>query len=286
MFGVRNPTTDIRSNGYGRGELEDMILVVTALLNTNQYNANFFKVGSAPRGILKYSGNINHNTVEEFRKQWMAQVTGVQNAHKIPMINADKLDFINTHIPNKDMEWSRFQEFLIKINCAMYSIDPSEIGFPMSGSSDSKPMFEGNNEARLKYSRDKGLKPLLKYAESWVNKWIVSQLDPNYVFRFVGIEDEKNELDDLDADIKRLSNFMTLNEIREKYNLPPVKGGDIVLNSVYNQALNQQAQMDLQKQQMSMGGGDQDMSQEDDGEDNPFYKSLMDELPQILGKEL
>ena len=57
----------------------------------------------------------------------------------------------------------------------------------MQGSSDAKPMFEGNNEARLKYSRDKGLKPLLKRIEFWINMWIVSQLEKDYELRFVGI---------------------------------------------------------------------------------------------------
>lgn len=291
MFGVRNPSTDIRSNGYGRSELEDMIQTVTALLNADLYNANFFKVGSAPKGILRYSGNINQNTVEEFKRQWIAQVSGVQNAHKLPMINADKMDFINTNVPNKDMEFSRYQEFLIKIHCALFTIDPSEIGFPMSGTSDSKPMFEGNNEARLKYSRDKGLKPLLKEIEAWINKWIVSQLDPNFVFRFTGIENEKNEMDDLAEDIQKLSNFMTLNEIRAKYNLDPIEGGDMVLNPVYNQAKQAEAQMKMQKDQMAMqqqmGQGDQDMGQENEEDnDNPFMKALSLELPEILGKEL
>ena len=292
MFGVRNPDTDIRSNGYGRAELEDMVQTVTALLNSDLYNANFFKVGSAPKGILRYSGNINVNTVEELKKQWQAQVAGVNNAHKMPMINADKLDFINTHVPNKDMEYSKYQEFLIKISCALYTIDPAEIGFPMSGSSDSKPMFEGNNESRLKYSRDKGLKPLLKNIEAWINKWLMSQLDKSFTFRFVGIENEKNENDDLEQDIKRLSNFMTLNEIRAKYNLAPIKGGDMVLNSVYNQALQSAAQMDMQKQQMGMqqgmGEGDQNMEQEyeDEDEDNPFMKALSLELPELLNKPI
>lgn len=279
MFGVRNPTTDIKLVGYGRSELEDMIQTVTSILNSNLYNSNFFKVGSAPKGILKYSGNINQNTVEDFKQQWQSQVAGVMNMHKIPLINADKLDFINTHIPNKDMEWSQYQEFLIKISCAMYKIDPSEIGFPMSGSADAKPMFEGNNEARLKYSKDKGLKPLLKKIESWINKWIVSQLDTTMEFRFVGIEDEKGEKDELDMDIQKVSNFMTMNEARKKYNMDPIEGGDIVLNPTYTSAK-------AMAEQNAMGmGEDPDANPFGGGaeeENNPFMKALSEELPNLL----
>ena len=300
-FGVRNPSTDIRLNGYGKSELEDMIQIVTAILNSDHYNANFFKVGSSPKGILKYTGNINQNTVEDFRRQWMAQVAGVANMHKIPIINADKLDFINTHVANKDMEFSKYQEFLIKISCALYKIDPSEIGFPMQGSSDSKPMFEGNNEARLKYSKDKGLKPLLKRIEFWVNKWLVSQLDKNFEFRFVGIETEKGEKDDLDEDIQRLGNFMTFDEIRAKWNLDPMPDGNgsIIGNPIYYQNLQAKA-MQAQNGDDGANGmmGDMYGEEDEDGrsnpftsaennndeneENNPFMKALKNELPGIL----
>ena len=286
-FGVRNPTTDIRLNGYGRSELEDMIQVVTAILNADSYNSNFFQVGSAPKGILKYSGNINPNTADEFKKQWQAQAAGVANMHKIPMINADKLDFINTHIPNKDMEWSKYQEFLIKICCALYKIDPSEIGFPMQGSSDSKPLFEGNNEARLKYSRDKGLKPLLKRLEFWINKYIISQLDKDYEFRFVGIESDREERDDVELDIAKLGAFETFNEVRARNNLPKIEGGDIIGNPIFANAQQQQQMMAMQgNQQANQNVEEQeDFESEPEGPEefnSPFMKALEQELPRIL----
>jgi len=296
---IRNPQTDIRLNGYGRSELEDMVQTVTGILNSDFYNANFFKVGSAPKGILKYSGNINQNTVDDFRRQWVAQVSGVNNMHKIPLINADKLDFINTLTNNKDMEFSKYQEFLIKISCALYKIDPSEIGFPMSGSSESKPMFEGSQEARLEYSKDKGLVPLLKHLEGWINKWVVSELTDKYEFRFVGYEGNAEESTDLDEDVKRLSNFMTVNEIRAKWNLPKIKeGGDTILNPTLQNAINA-AQMNAQQgnqganQMMGGQGGDegeenpftsggQDQEQQGGDEENPFLKSIQTDLERLL----
>lgn len=287
-FGVRNPSTDIRLNGYGKSELEDMIQTVTALLNADYYNANFFKVGSAPKGILRYSGNINQNTVEDFRQQWLTQVAGVMNMHKIPLINADKLDFINTQQSNKDMEFSRYQEFLIKVSCAMYKIDPSEIGFPMQGSADSHAMFEGSNEARLKYSKDKGLKPLLKRLQFWINKYLVSQIDPEYEFRFVGIDGEVDSQTELDNDIKQLSNFSTLNEIRAKRDLPPLPQGDVPLNPTYLQAVAQASYGDPAANQAVEDGfedqGDEGNDRNASSDDNPFTKALQNDLEKIFNE--
>lgn len=255
MFGVRNPSTSLHSNGYGRSELEDMVQTVTALLNADYYNSNFFKVGSAPKGILKYSGEINMNTVEQFKSQWVANTAGVMNMHKIPLINADKLDFVNLQQSNKDMEFSKFQEFLIKIACALYKIDPAEIGFPMAGSSQ-QPSFGGSvgNAEKLAYSKDKGLKPLLRYIERWINKYLIYPQAPDFEFRFVGMDDATME-QELDLAIKESGNFKTLNEIRKQRGLTPIEGGNIVLNPIYYQQLLMQQQ---QEQAAQQEGGEED----------------------------
>jgi len=280
MYGIRNPSTDILQNGYGESELERMIQTVTAFLNSTTYNSNFFKVGSAPKGILRYSGNINQNTVEDFKRQWQAQLAGVDNMHKMAMVNADKIDFINTQMSNKDMEFGKFQDFLIKIACAIFLIDPAEIGFPMQGSSQGGgAMFEGSNEMRLKWSKDKGLKPLLKSLAEWWNKYIISEIDPDYELIFVGIDDELDAEKELDGDIKALGAFMTPNEIRAKRNLKPIEGGDIILNPVFMQG----------KQLSQMGNPNaneavdqMEREQNDENADNPFMESLKKSLETSL----
>jgi Phage portal protein len=276
-FGVMNPQTDIKNNGYGRSPLEDMVQTVTSLLNSDAYNSNFFKIGSAPKGILKYSGNINQNTLDDFRQQWLAQVAGVGNSHKTPIINADKLDFINTHVPNKDMEFSKFQEFLIKITCAQYKIDPSEIGFNMQGESGNGGGLGkgGDQEEKVKFSKEKGLKPLLKRLQYWLNKYIVGQLDEDYELRFVGVDQDTDPHTELEQDIKLVSNIMTLNEVRAKRNLSKVEGGDVVLSPAFLQGKSMDQQQEMMKAQNNQGG-------DDDVEVDPFQKSLQEDLAKLL----
>lgn len=298
MFGIRNPSTDIKSNGYGRSELEDMIQTVTALLNADYYNSNFFKVGSAPKGILKYSGDINMNVIEQFKSQWRAETAGVLNMHKIPLMNAEKLDFINLQQSNKDMEFSKYQEFLIKITCALYKIDPSEIGFPMAGASETSA-FNGSvgNAEKLKYSKDKGLMPLLKYIERWINKYIVWQIDKNYEFRFVGLDNSITYEEELNNVVKEIQNFKTVNEVRKQMGLSPIKNGDIVCNPIMFQQMMAQQQQEMMQQQQEGGNPFEEMfgfeEEEVEGEEetnpldeeNPLTKGLMDEIGVMLSSE-
>lgn len=274
IFGIRNPSTSITSNGYGRSELEDLIENVTAMLNADQYNANFFKVGSNPKGILKVSGNIGQARIDEFKNHWQAQMAGVRNAHKLPIIEADKMDFINTQTSNKDMEYSKYQEFLIKIGCAHYLIDPSEIGFPMQGASGPAGLGgDGGTKEKLAYSKDKGLKPLLTSYQNWLNKYIIDQKDSAYILTFEGIDVESPEKE-LENDVKAVTNWSTVNEIRRKRGMKDIAGGDIILNPIF-----------LQQQMAAMQGDQQSNEYVDSNQDedpNPFQKSLVQDIEKML----
>lgn len=278
---IRNPQTNIYANCYGRSELEDLIQTVTSILNADQYNSNYFKVGSNPKGILKVTGNINQTRLNEFRESWQATMSGVKNAHRLPIIEADKMDFISTQQSNKDMEYGSYYEFLIKILCAVYKIDPSEIGFPMSGNQNGTSGLGGDStDEKLRYSKEKGLKPLLRSIQAYMNKHIVSRIDENYEFLFLGLNTESAK-DELDGDIQKVTNFMTVNEIRNKRGLKDIEGGDIILNPVMMQA----KQMEQMNQQQDSENSSQYVDEDypdDQAEENPFAKSLEKDINKLL----
>lgn len=79
-FGIRNIGTDIWNNGYGRSELETLVEIVTYILNGVQYNGNFFKNGSNPKGFVKMNGpNANQTQLNDFKQKWRQMLTGVDN---------------------------------------------------------------------------------------------------------------------------------------------------------------------------------------------------------------
>lgn len=242
-FGVRNATTNILANGYGKSEVEELINIITWMLFADSYNGKFFSQGSSPKGMLKVSQGVNRNRLAEFRQQWISMVAGVQNAWKMPIIEAEKMEYIDLQKNNTDMQFAQWQEYLIKIACAIFKIAPEEVGFNLGNASGGGALFEGSNEAKIKYSRDKGLKPLLNSIEFWINKWIVNALDPNFEFKFVGIDIDSEEKE-VELDIKRVGSFMGFKEARKKHNLPEeLEEGDFILNPQYTQMISQQMMM-------------------------------------------
>lgn len=279
-FGIRNPVTNIYSNGYGVSEIEMLINTITSMLWSDEYNRRFFSQGSAPKGFFKFKSEtaVNDGRLAQFKQQWQGMMAGVYNSWKTPVLEGD-IDWVSLHTSNQDMEFSKWQEYLIKLTSAIYRIDPAEVNFPLSGGSDTKPMFEGNNEARLKHSKDKGLYPLLKFLQRRINKHLISRIDPEYEFVFVGM-DGMDQGTELDNDIKMMSNFMTVDEIRIKRGLNPLgeeKGGNLIANSILYQS---QAAKDQQKMMGMMGVGQEedqfDAEDDENYEEDPFKKAFDD----------
>ena len=254
-FGIRNPRSDIHIQGYGLGELEMLISIITAHLYAEEYNRRFFMQGSAPKGILNFKGEaMTPDQLEAFRREWRAQLEGVENAWRTPVLQAEQgLEWIDLHPSNRDMEYGQWLEYLIKVCTAVFLIDPAELNFDLHGGVQQTPLFESSQEWKLKASRDRGLKPLLRFLAKMINDHIISKIDDHFVFDFVGL-DELTEQEKHELRKEQVSSYMSLNEIRRAEDLPDVKYGDMILNPAYIQAM----QAIQQAEQMEQEQADQD----------------------------
>lgn len=271
-FGIRNPSTSIYSNGYGCSELEELINIVTSMLWGDEYNRRFFSQGSAPKGLLRIKGTNNEAALQQFRQQWQSMISGVMQSWKTPVVEAD-VDWIDLQKNNRDMEYTAWMEYLIKLACAIYSIDPTEIGWDISRSNGNSGLFEGSQAERIQHSKDKGLYPLLKFIQRKINRYIVEQINPDFEFVFVGLNGMTIS-EELDMDIKKLNSFQTVNEIREKWDLEPLEeGGDTIENSAFIQAKNAAAGIGMMG---GMAGDDEEQGgyfdeyEQDDDEENYY----------------
>ena len=235
-YGVRNKSTDVFRNGYGCSELETLMEVVTWILWGMQYNGNFFKQGSQPKGFINIkNGNIDQGTLNEFRQDWKQTMSTVYNSHKVPVIQGIDLEWIDLQQSNRDMEFTEWIKFLFVITCAVYRIDPSELGFQFQ---DAANMFgqDGQRE-RLDHSKRKGLVPLLIFYQNILNKYIISEIDDRFELVFTGIEVE-DEAAQVELDKKKLeAGVVSLEDMFRKYSdreFDPEK--DTILNSIYQTA--------------------------------------------------
>lgn len=223
-FGVRNPRTDIRLFGYGVSEMEMLMNVITAILFGWEYNQKAFSQGSSQKGVLNFKGAIPERQLKAFRRHWYQMISGVENAWRTPITNAEELQWISMQNSNKDMEYNAWFDFLIKIACAMYTIDPVEINFKYGNVGQRSGLNEAGNKEKITESKERGLRPLLRFIETNINQYIIWPLNESFEFKFVGL-DSKTREEMADLNTKLVKTVRMVDELRAEDNLPPLPDG-------------------------------------------------------------
>lgn len=235
-FGVRNPRTDIRLYGYGVSELEMLINAITSLLWAWEYNQKFFSQGSAAKGVLNFKGAVPEKQLKAFRRHWYQMLAGVENAWRTPITNADELQWINMQNTNRDMEYNAWMDFLIKVACSMYSMDPVEVNFKYGNAGQKSGLQEASNKEKIIESKERGLRPLLRFISQQINRNIIWPMNENFEFTFVGL-DAKTQDDVATLNQKRVKTMMTVDELRAEDDLPPLPDGkgEVILDPTWFQ---------------------------------------------------
>jgi phage portal protein BeeE len=257
---VMNPRSDLRTNGFGFSPIEQIVRLVSSWLFGFEYNTRFFTQGSAIKGLLNIKGAIPDRQMRAFRRMWYSMVTGVSNAWKTPILNSEDVQWINMHSTNREMEYAGWMDWLTKLICAIYGVDPLEINFIFSASGRaSGAMFSSRpNQAEVTESKDKGLRPIVTHIEDNLNQRVIWDLNPDFEFAFTGL-DAKAEEKEREARLAEVKAVKTVNEGRADLDYDPLPGelGDIILDPTYLQnktAIDQAAQMAQQGPQPGMGG--------------------------------
>lgn len=196
IFKLFNPQNFVDSNGYCYSPLELAILNITNHLNVENYNANFFTHGYAARGILHLKGTVTQAHLMNFRRQFYNTISGAQHAWRTPIVaGLDDVQWVPMSGSAKEMEYINFNNHLMRIICAQFQIDPMELGLDYLISGTGKaPSQQANNEYKIAYSRERGLKPLLMCIEDMINNDIMPAIEKGfqekYRFIFTGLTDE------------------------------------------------------------------------------------------------
>lgn len=234
---VMNPRTDLRVNGFGFSPIEGIVQLVTAWLFGFQYNQKFFTQGSAIKGLINIKGAIPDKQMRAFRRMWYTMISGVGNAWRTPILNAEDIQWQSMHSSNREMEFSAWMDWLTKLICAVYGTDPTEINFQFGNTGQSgAPLQEASQEEKIKESKARGLRPLVDHLTDNINAHIIWDLCPDFEFSFTGLDAgaEESERKSL---MEEVQHWKTIDEVRAQKDLPPLPDGKgaIILNSNFKQ---------------------------------------------------
>jgi len=296
MFvGMRNPTTNLYANGYSVSELEVLLAIITSHIFTENYNKSYFTQGFSSKGILHVKAPLNRRKLESLRVQWQHMIKGNKNSFQTPILSGmDEVKWIPLTQNHSDMEFTNWMNYLIKLMCSVYQIDPLEIGFGMKEEGGTGGSLSGDNTSeKFTASKNKGLIPLLKFLERYLNKHVVDKIDPDYKLTFVGVGEESSK-ETLDRQKEEIKFKKSVNEIRAEDGLPPWPGCDeLILDQVYFMWFSQ-FHPDGKKMQKEMQGNqelsDMTSSIEDDAnkkedQKNQDIQGMSDAMQEDANKE-
>jgi hypothetical protein len=230
IYVPRNPRSDVLVGGYGMGETELLVRVVTGFLNAMTYNLKYFDSNSIPKGLLHLSGDYSNEDLSSFKRYWNSMVKGINNAWTLPVMvsknQESKASFENFGVDVNEIMFAKWMTFLTSIICAIYGIAPDEINFE-SFTSGTSSLSGNDTEEKLINSKDKGLRPLLSHFEDLFSDFVVSEFGDKYCFRWTGLDDEDPK--DIWDQQKTL---LTVNEARK------AKGWDEIKEDWGNAPLN------------------------------------------------
>ncbi len=265
MYAQRNKATAIDKNGYGTSEVEVLLDIITWSLWGMQYNGNFFKQGSNPKGFINIKdGGVNMDVLNDFRQTWRQMIAGVANSHKLPIFSGIDLEWIDLQGTNKDMEFQQWMEFLIIMLCSVFTIDPSELGYQFQ--KQAQIFGQSGQKERIQHSKKKGLKPLLIFLEKVLTKWIVSEIDSEYELVFTGI-DNQDEMEIVEMQSKKLASGMV--SLEDAFAMENGRKFNPKKDTILNPAWIQLKGMDQFGGEGSNGAVDE-MTGEGGGAPNPF----------------
>ena len=256
LYDYKNKRVDLRYRGFGYSPIEMMIDTVTTLLFGGNYLRDQLCRDKAPKGYIQILGDVSPVQLDSVRRYWHDSMTGSGGAWNIPILPSGKdgvgIEYKQLNSSNRDMEYHTMMNFLLSIACAIFNINPAELGLKPD---DSTAIIGANDTSKLKASKETALGSMLAFLAQHLNK-IQRKISTDYVFEFNGLdpedEAEKADLRKKDLETYKCIDDLCAEEGREPYN---AEWSKIPLNPLVVQMVLAKQQAEQAQQMQSQEGG-------------------------------
>ena len=207
------------SNPYrGLPPVASIMSDVDAEKFSSSYNKAFFQNSAEPSGIIQFEGTLSDSQYERLRYQWNQQHGGVQNAHKIAILEGGA-SWHAAGITQKDMQFK-------ELRLMNRDVILGAFGMPLSILGISETVNRANAEAGEYTFARWVVRPRLNRIQAKLNEAFVPLFGDNLKLMYSDPVPQNVERDLQVANTGFTSGYITRNEAREKIGLPPVDEGD------------------------------------------------------------
>jgi HK97 family phage portal protein len=220
VFHVRGLSND-GMKGY------DIVTLMAEALSVgvaaSRFGARFFGQGANVSGILQVPGHFNEAKIKATMDAWGKMNQGLSNSHKVALLQ-DGTKFVPLTVNPAQSQFLETREYEVRTIANITGCPPHKLGDPTRTSHNS---LEAENESFLNDCLDHWLCEI----ESEANVKLLSDTQQRTDSHFV--EFNRRALLRMSANDRanfytkmQMSGNMTINEVRNAENMPPVENGD------------------------------------------------------------
>lgn len=151
IYRVMNPRTN---TPYGLSLVETLILTVTTALKLSSYNLSYLTEGNVPEGFIELPKDIasNQDQLATWQTAWDAMLAGDPRYQRKIKFLPEGMKWNPIRKP-EDMEFERFEKWLLQQTCSVMEVAPQAIGFQFDRG-------KGATEAEWEIGKERGQYPL------------------------------------------------------------------------------------------------------------------------------
>lgn len=228
---------------YGLGPLEALVIAVDSALRSQLYNANMLSEGAVPEGFFGVPSDWSPDQIKDYQLWFDTMIAGNgMYSSRIKFMPGGKgVGYIPTK-KAEDMRYLEFEKWLLLKTCAMFDVQPSDIGFM-------DDMGNNSGASQQELGNQRGLVPTANFLKSIYSEIIRKDFNqPLLKFEWKGLQVVDNEFELERSKMMIESGALTINEMRIEQGREPFSddvankpmiftaGGPVLLEVVAHEA--------------------------------------------------
>ncbi len=216
-FRFVNPSQPYR----GKSPIQSASMAIDTDKFSADWNRKFFYNSALPNMILTTDQNLTQAQVDRLIQVWQNKFQGRDNAHKVAFLTAGfKPAVIGQTI--RDMDFAEQRRAMRDEILGIFKVPKTVIGL-------TDDVNRANAEATNSAFIQRTVNPIVTMMVNCLNEFYLKMWDDDTLFfDFIDRSPENTEAKLALYDNGLRNGWMTINEVREKENLDPVEGGDVV----------------------------------------------------------
>lgn len=246
---------------YGFAPLESLILQVESAIRGALYNLNYFRENNIPEGFITLPEDIanNKSMVEEWQLWFDSLVAGDPRfTHRLKILPGGS-EYTAAKKP-EDMSFERFELWLLQQTCAVFDVQPQDIGITLD-------VNKASGETQSQIGKERGLIPLAMFLKEIFDDLIQIDMGLEYlqlVWLNINPKDRKEEIEIAEKEINM--GALGVDEYRQEQGREPLGldayiktgTGPILVKDFISGKAGPVAQMAQQQKQIEQDGKPKD----------------------------